>query len=63
MIVWQIRGMKQPLSIPRIALQVQSEADAYLFLERLRWTDGVVLPELWRDRTLLLPKPRERHVT
>jgi|SRR5665213_676290 len=36
--------MKQALSIPRIANQVQTEADAYLFLERLRWSDGVVCP-------------------
>jgi len=32
------------LSIASLANRVQSEADAYLFLEGLRWADGVVCP-------------------
>ncbi len=35
---------KQEFSISKLAAQVPSEFDAYLFLERLRWQDGVVCP-------------------
>lgn len=31
---------KQEFSIPKLAATVQTEADAYRFLEELRWTDG-----------------------
>jgi transposase-like protein len=36
--------MKQPLSILSIAEKITTEAEAYLFLEGLRWADGVVCP-------------------
>lgn len=39
-----IMGIKQPISLPSIASQVTSEAEAYVYLEQLRWADGVVCP-------------------
>ena len=36
--------MKQEISLPRITTEVTTEAEAYLYLERLRWADGVVCP-------------------
>ena len=36
--------MKQEISLPRIANEVTTEAEAYLYLERMRWADGVVCP-------------------
>ncbi len=35
---------KQEFSITKLATEVPSEFDAYLFLERLRWQDGVTCP-------------------
>ncbi len=36
--------MKQELSIPRLAQNIATEGEAYLFLEGLRWANGVVCP-------------------
>lgn len=36
--------MKQGISLPKLAQSIASEADAYAFLESLRWADGVVCP-------------------
>ena len=37
MIVWDDLGMKQAISIPKLAASLRTEADAYLLLEQLRW--------------------------
>lgn len=39
-----IVGMEQPISIPALAQQITSEAEAYEYLERLRWNGTVVCP-------------------
>jgi transposase-like protein len=44
MIQWDDFPMKQELSIPRLAQNIATEGEAYLFLEGLRWADGVVCP-------------------
>jgi transposase-like protein len=36
--------MKQGISLPKLAQSIATEADAYAFLESLRWAEGVVCP-------------------
>jgi hypothetical protein len=36
--------MKQEFSVPKLAVQLQSELDAYLLLENLRWGPRVCQP-------------------
>jgi hypothetical protein len=48
---------KGTLSIPKLALKVQTEADAYKFLEELRWGDRPQCPHcLAREPYFLTPK-------
>jgi transposase-like protein len=47
------------LSIPKLAQKVQTEADAYLFLENLRWGDKPVCPHCGSVRKAYFLKPRE----
>jgi transposase-like protein len=42
------------LSIPKLANQIKTEADAYEFLERMRWGDGVVCPHCDHDKAYFL---------
>jgi transposase-like protein len=47
--------MKPQLSILQLAEEVRTEADAYAFLERLRWADGVVIcPHCQGERAYFL---------
>jgi len=47
------------LSIPKLAQKVQTEADAYKFLENLRWGDQPVCPHCGSVRKAYFLKPRE----
>ena len=42
------------LSIPKLADKIKTEADAYEFLERMRWGDGVVCPHCEHDKAYFL---------
>jgi transposase-like protein len=49
--------MKQGISLPRLAQSIDSEADAYAFLESLRWADGVVCPHCGATGRCFFLKP------
>ncbi|MEY2476590.1 MAG: hypothetical protein QOG87_1905 [Actinomycetota bacterium] len=42
------------LSIPKLADKIKTEADAYEFLERMRWGSGVVCPHCEHDKAYFL---------
>ncbi len=50
--------MSRPLSIPFLADQLRTEADAYLFLEELRWNGRPVCPHCGSVRKAYFLKPR-----
>ncbi|HSH80150.1 MAG TPA: transposase, partial [Herpetosiphonaceae bacterium] len=49
----------ESLSIPALAQKIATEADAYLFLEDLRWGDQPVCPHCGSVRKPYFLKPRE----